>query len=198
MIPKRMLWKEFLKLHENLQAIHPRDWKIKWALLPKSIERDRTGDPVYFKTGRCDEPESVVMYFDHRLMARRSKDGSWEFIDRDVHGRVILYQNSYGCDVRSVWGEVGSQHPIEKVVDYTRWVLAASNEYDVIYWCPTTNQFMVNAKIMSRDYAWKYFNVNVACSAETIHLLETAEKMPSGWFARRSWMKKNPSKIVYR
>lgn len=190
---KRFSWKEFLHLHQLFHTLHPAHWNIEWSRLPKSIERDTTNDPVYFKTGRSDEPHRVVVYHEHEVVASRSKDGYWETIERDNRGRPTLYQNSFGCQMALVWGEQNTPYPLERIEHGHRWILVAYHDHDAVYWCPRTDYFYINNRAMPRRDLNSWF-----CSCDwknpaLINMVNEALKMPFTRLGRYNWQRKHPA-----
>lgn len=154
---RRRSWKAFLQLHEQLREVHPSNWKIDWATLPKTMEKDHRGDPVYFKTGRNAEPACVLVHEHGNLVARRYRSGFWEAFDYNDVGQMLAYQNSLGADIKKYWSSGFETHPAEIHTGHHRWVRVSAQGLKALYWCAFTGLYKDDDYVFSRDDLWEYF-----------------------------------------
>jgi len=186
---KRLSHKDFLAVHANCRLMHPRDWEIDWATLPKTLERDGSGEPVYFKTGRTEAPQRIVTYDKGKLRACLDRSGYWEFYSRGSEGQLLRYENSYGCFVNYYWDESQPVFPVEKHEPGKRWVLVYSNPSNSLYWCVKTGEFDFNDEICDVTiirYALQKVDQE-SHRATLLKVLEAIESLPSTALGRWWW-----------
>lgn len=154
---RRPSWKAFLELHEQLRSVHPSKWNIEWASLPKTLEKDRQGAPIYLKAGRNAEPSCVLMHEEGNIVARRHRTGFWETFEYTDVGQLAVYKNSLGAAVRQYWGAVFELHPSEIHTGEHRWVRVCYQGRRVLYWCAFTGLYKDGDYVFCRDDLWEYF-----------------------------------------
>jgi hypothetical protein len=185
---RRMSWKDFLHLHASLKFLHPRQWEINWAKLPKTIEKDSTGMPVYLKAGRTHAAACVLVHKEEKLVARRYSTGYWETFQYGLAGQLVRYENSLGADVRQYWMMPFDIFPTEIHTGFRRWIQIHALGERTLYWCAFTGMFKDGDVEFSRDNLGYYFeDPRWTSRDDRDEVYQKAFSMPSTKLGRRLW-----------
>lgn len=193
---QRLTWNEFLDLHEQLKRLHPRHWAIEWDKLPKTIERDREGYPVYLKSSRSAIADAVQVYARGQLVGRVFQDGSWEHYCYNPDGQMVEFESSKGYSVKQFWGAVQDNHPLEKHSGVHRWIFLAECDGHALYWCANTGKYKDDEREFPRSDLWAYFGYADWWGERASEVCELAAGMPSTAMGRWLWRQHhfNPTK----